>query len=80
MRTKQTLHTAKESIYLEEGQISDALEMVLSFASLDHLILVMQDGTRVTYTAWEFECEICGNYSHEMKDCPNLEDDDESTD
>lgn len=71
MRSKQT--KVKPDGTTEERwvtKVPDALEMVLATMSLTKLTEEFEDGTKITYTAWEYECYYCGEYGHSDDDCP----------
>jgi hypothetical protein len=52
-------------------EVDDALSTVLATAGLMGVTLMYKDGTRITYTAWEYPCH-CGVYNpdHDSDACP----------
>lgn len=55
---------------LTEGQVPGYLFDTLAAMNLSSVVFNWSDGTRVEYTAWEFDCLQCGSYEHKSDDCP----------
>lgn len=80
MRTKRTVRDAKHNLvseeYVEAKWLPTVLEQELATANLVAVTEEYVGGKRVTYTALEYECEICGVYGHTDQNCPSIDDDD----
>ena len=62
-----------DSFWLESPNIPSYLEEELAVHGLVSLTKRYQDGSEVTYTALEYECEWCGSYDHKPEACPNVD-------
>jgi hypothetical protein len=59
-----------EPAYTEQGQLSDDLENILSWVSLDFVDIHHKSGMVTRYYHWEYECDWCGRYGHIEEHCP----------
>lgn len=81
MRTWRTRLTADgETVqgWLEssKGEIPSYLEEELAVMGLVSITKRYGDGSEVTYSHLEYECDLCGQYGHDDKHCPEAELDD----